>query len=107
MQLTLFTAELEKQLFISLATPTYAGFSSSWAVSAARHTSVVLCVGDVAVAAFASAVHCCRYCCKACQGEHWRWHKALCRASSRPAAGQQQQQQQQQQEQWQPVAEEV
>jgi hypothetical protein len=27
-----------------------------------------------------------RYCCKACQVEHWKWHKALCKKLSKPAA---------------------
>eukprot|EP00883_Tetradesmus_obliquus_P015694 jgi/Sobl393_1/884/SZX75546.1 len=27
-----------------------------------------------------------RYCCKACQVEHWKWHKALCRSKAKPAA---------------------
>jgi hypothetical protein len=34
----------------------------------------------------AAAVTTARYCCKACQVEHWKWHKALCRAISKPAA---------------------
>ncbi|WIA22917.1 hypothetical protein OEZ86_009853 [Tetradesmus obliquus] len=27
-----------------------------------------------------------RYCCKACQVEHYKWHKALCRNKAQPAA---------------------
>uniref|UniRef100_A0A383VTR2 phytol kinase n=1 Tax=Tetradesmus obliquus TaxID=3088 RepID=A0A383VTR2_TETOB len=27
-----------------------------------------------------------RYCCKACQVEHWKWHKALCKDKAMPAA---------------------
>jgi hypothetical protein len=28
----------------------------------------------------------CRYCCKACQVEHWKWHKPLCKELRKPAA---------------------
>jgi hypothetical protein len=28
----------------------------------------------------------CRYCCKDCQVEHWKWHKALCKELSKLAA---------------------
>jgi hypothetical protein len=28
-----------------------------------------------------------RYCCKACQVEHYKWHKALCRGKAKPPAG--------------------
>jgi hypothetical protein len=34
----------------------------------------------------AAAAAACRYCCKACQVEHWKWHKALCKELSKPAA---------------------
>uniref|UniRef100_A0A383VIY1 MYND-type domain-containing protein n=1 Tax=Tetradesmus obliquus TaxID=3088 RepID=A0A383VIY1_TETOB len=27
-----------------------------------------------------------RYCCKACQVEHYKWHKALCRSKAKPTA---------------------
>jgi hypothetical protein len=37
-------------------------------------------------AAAAAAAAAGRYCCKACQVEHWKWHKALCKELSKPAA---------------------
>jgi hypothetical protein len=43
----------------------------------------VLALPAAAAAAAAAAA---RYCCKACQVEHWKWHKALCRGKAEPAA---------------------
>jgi hypothetical protein len=34
----------------------------------------------------AAAVGTARYCCKACQVEHWKWHKALCKGKAKTAA---------------------
>jgi hypothetical protein len=35
-------------------------------------------------AAAAAAVTIARYCCKACQVEHWKWHKAVCKKKAKP-----------------------
>jgi hypothetical protein len=44
-----------------------------------------LCCAEITGCAAAIAVAPCRYCCKACQVEHWKWHKALCKELSKPA----------------------
>jgi hypothetical protein len=39
-----------------------------------------------AAAAAAAPAATARYCRKACQVEHWKWHKVLCRDKAKPAA---------------------
>ncbi|KAF6253319.1 hypothetical protein COO60DRAFT_429511 [Scenedesmus sp. NREL 46B-D3] len=52
-------------------------------VSLAQRSELVLVGGKSCVCGRCRAA---RYCCKACQVEHWRWHKALCREMRKPAA---------------------
>uniref|UniRef100_A0A383WEM8 phytol kinase n=1 Tax=Tetradesmus obliquus TaxID=3088 RepID=A0A383WEM8_TETOB len=52
-------------------------------VSLAQRSELLLVGGKRSVCSRCKAA---RYCCKACQVEHWKWHKKLCRGRSNPAA---------------------
>uniref|UniRef100_A0A383VAA9 MYND-type domain-containing protein n=1 Tax=Tetradesmus obliquus TaxID=3088 RepID=A0A383VAA9_TETOB len=52
-------------------------------VSLAQRSELLLVGGKSCVCARSKAA---RYCCKACQVEHYKWHKALCRNKAQPAA---------------------
>uniref|UniRef100_A0A383VCK4 MYND-type domain-containing protein n=1 Tax=Tetradesmus obliquus TaxID=3088 RepID=A0A383VCK4_TETOB len=52
-------------------------------VSLAQRSELLLVGGKSCVCGRCRAA---RYCCKACQVEHWKWHKALCRSKAKPTA---------------------
>uniref|UniRef100_A0A383VU42 phytol kinase n=1 Tax=Tetradesmus obliquus TaxID=3088 RepID=A0A383VU42_TETOB len=52
-------------------------------VSLAQRSELLLVGGKSCVCGRCKAA---RYCCKACQVEHWKWHKALCKSKAQLAA---------------------
>uniref|UniRef100_A0A383VFA4 phytol kinase n=1 Tax=Tetradesmus obliquus TaxID=3088 RepID=A0A383VFA4_TETOB len=51
--------------------------------SLAQRSELVLVGGKSCVCGRCKAA---RYCCKACQVDHWKWHKALCKGKTQLAA---------------------
>ncbi|WIA16312.1 hypothetical protein OEZ85_013011 [Tetradesmus obliquus] len=68
--------------------PLKAACNNPGCVSLAQRSELLLVRGKSCVCSRYKAARCC---CKACQVEHWKLHKALCKSKAKPAAAEAQQ----------------